>query len=91
MKTHNSLELPIRGMDCAECASHVQKAIASVEGVKDADVLLGAEKAIVRFDVQALDMDRIRRAVHEAGYEVGEDREAEAESRGRDLTRKIFT
>ncbi len=78
-------------MDCAECASHVQRAISSVEGVKEADVLLGAEKAIVRFDVQELDIDRIRRAVREAGYEVGEDREAEAESRGRELTRKILT
>jgi cation transport ATPase len=78
-------------MDCAECASHVQKAIASVEGVKEADVLLGAEKAIVRFDVQALDIDPIRRAVKEAGYEVAGDREAEAASRGKDLTRKILT
>ena len=75
MSDHNEkrLEVPVRGMDCAECAAHVRKAISSVDGVTDADVLLGAEKAIIRFDVDTLDLERIRSAVADAGYEVPRD------------------
>ncbi len=45
-----TIELPITGMDCAECALHVQHALQAVPGVHQADVLLAAEKAIVRLD-----------------------------------------
>ncbi|MFP4375212.1 MAG: heavy metal translocating P-type ATPase, partial [Spirochaetaceae bacterium] len=75
MGDHNQkrVEVPVRGMDCAECAAHVRRAISSVDGVTDADVLLGAEKAIIRFDVDTLDLERIRSAVADAGYEVPRD------------------
>lgn len=85
-------------MDCAECAAHVQKAISSVDGVEDADVLLGAEKAVVRFSIDTLDLDRIRTAVADAGYEVptdgGTDTEPAQESpaaRAAALTRRVMT
>ena len=84
------MEVPIRGMDCADCAAHVRRAISSVEGVTDADVLLGAEKAIVRFQVEELDLRRLKESVREAGYEVA-DGEEETEGRGKRLTRQILT
>ena len=43
-------EIPILGMDCAECTMHVQRAIAALPGVQSVDVLLGAEKAIIQLD-----------------------------------------
>ena len=99
MADQKSMELPIRGMDCAECAAHVRAAISSVDGVTDADVLLGAEKAIVRFTVDELDLDRIHESVRRAGYEVatgeGGDAAQTADggslARGRKLTRQVLT
>lgn len=70
MANQRTLEVPIAGMDCAECAAHVQRAIEKLPGVAKADVLLGAEKAIIEMDEQRVDMDAIRAAVAEAGYSV---------------------
>jgi Cd2+/Zn2+-exporting ATPase/Cu+-exporting ATPase len=105
MSDQKSIEVPVRGMDCAECAAHVQKAISGVEGVENADVLLGAEKAIIRFNVDTLDLDRVRAAVADAGYEVPHDGAAggprsrggtdaapgSAAGRAAGLTRRVLT
>ncbi len=42
-----TVELRISGVDCAECASGLEKALARLSGVRTATVLLGAEKAII--------------------------------------------
>ena len=65
MKT---LKLPIRGMDCGECAEHVKQAIKVVPGVLEVDVLLSAQKAIIRFDPAQTGLPAIRQAVEKAGY-----------------------
>ncbi|HEY4714642.1 MAG TPA: HAD-IC family P-type ATPase, partial [Aquirhabdus sp.] len=68
-----TLEVPIKGMDCAECTQHVQHAISNLDGVKSVDVLLAAEKAIIRLDSDKVDMPAIRKAVASAGeYSVPE-------------------
>jgi Cu+-exporting ATPase len=72
MMTNNILEIPIKGMDCAGCASSVQKAIAGLPGVQSVDVLLNAEKARIQFENEALDLGTLRRAVEAAGYSVPE-------------------
>lgn len=70
MTAHQTLELPISGMECAECASHVQKALANVPGVESAQVLLSSEKAIVRLDPSMANTAALHRAVESAGYRV---------------------
>src|SRR5689334_19271365 len=73
MADMQTLEVPIRGMDCAECTQHVGHAISKLDGVKTVDVLLGAEKAIIQLDPEKVDMPAIRRAVASAGeYSVPE-------------------
>jgi len=42
--------LPIEGMTCASCVRRVEKALAKVEGVHEANVNLATEQATVRFD-----------------------------------------
>lgn len=64
------LEVPIQGMDCAECALHVQQAIADLPGVESVHVLLSSEKAIVRVDPTRVDWSAIRKAVESAGYSI---------------------
>ncbi|MES0340673.1 MAG: cation transporter, partial [Anaerolineales bacterium] len=39
-------EVPIQGMDCAECTRHVQHAISELPGVESVEVYLVSEKAI---------------------------------------------
>ncbi|MDX1689270.1 MAG: HAD-IC family P-type ATPase, partial [Candidatus Promineifilaceae bacterium] len=65
-----SVELPIRGMDCAACARHVQYALEDVPRVTGADVFLSTEKAVVRLDAGGADRDALHRAVADAGYQV---------------------
>lgn len=65
-----SLEVPVKGMDCAECTQHVQHAIAKLPGVESVNVLLASEKAIIRLDPALVDLPAIRKAVENAGYSV---------------------
>lgn len=65
-----SLEVPIKGMDCAECTQHVQHAVAQLPGVVSVNVLLSSEKAIIRLDSTRVDLPAIRKAVESAGYSV---------------------
>jgi Cu+-exporting ATPase len=62
------VEIPIRGMDCAECTRHVRKAIENVPGVESVEVFLTSEKALVRLDPGQVDHASIREAVARAGY-----------------------
>jgi Cd2+/Zn2+-exporting ATPase/Cu+-exporting ATPase len=68
-----TLEIPVLGMDCAECTQHVHKAIASLPGVEKVDVLLAAEKAIIRLDPAHVTLTDLRAAVASAGYSVPAD------------------
>lgn len=89
-----TIELPIGGMDCAECAAHVQQAICAVPGVASAQVLLAAEKALIRLDPAQADRAMITRAVAAAGYSVPAPDEAAGVAAARtapDFTRQILT
>jgi len=65
-----TLEVPISGMDCAECTQHVQHAIAKLPGVQSVDVFLSTEKAVVQLDPGLVQMSDIHSAVQGAGYDV---------------------
>lgn len=64
------IELPVRGMDCTECAQHVQHALSAVPGVLSVEVLLSSEKALLRLDDTAVKMEALHDAVEAAGYSV---------------------
>ncbi len=70
MSELKTLELPIAGMDCAECTQHVRHAIAALPGVASVEVYLAAEKAALRIDPTQVSLDAIRQAVKDAGYSV---------------------
>lgn len=71
MRGEKTLEIPILGMDCAECTRHVEKAIASLPGVETVEVYLASEKAVIRHQGE-IDITAIRNAVANAGYTVGD-------------------
>jgi Cd2+/Zn2+-exporting ATPase/Cu+-exporting ATPase len=70
MANTQTLEIPISGMDCAECTQHVQHAIEKLPGVQSVNVFLGTEKAVVKLDPAQVDIPMIRSAVQGAGYDV---------------------
>ena len=89
-----TLEVPVKGMDCAECTQHVQHAIAQLPGVESVDVLLSSEKAVIRLDPARVDLPAIRRAVASVGnYSVPDTESAEptASLPARDFNRQLVT
>src|SRR6266566_5502629 len=81
------LEIPVQGMDCAECTMHVQHALAALPGVEDVHVLLSSEKAVLQVDPALVDLPTIRKAVEGAGYTVPESTPEEgAETATKPLT-----
>jgi len=90
MTLDQTIEVPVLGMDCAECTQHVQHAIAALPGVRAVDVLLTAEKAIVRLDPLRVDRQAVARAVEGAGYKVATDRRDEARGLRRSVSRLLI-
>ncbi|OPY67608.1 MAG: putative cadmium-transporting ATPase [Syntrophorhabdaceae bacterium PtaU1.Bin034] len=62
--------LTVKGMDCADCAAHVQKEVSKVAGVASAEVSLATGKLKVIPAGGLLDEARIIEAVRRAGYDV---------------------
>ena len=63
------LTLDVDGMSCAACVSRVEKALQSVEGVREASINLALARADVTVGRQAGDIsDKLVEAVHDAGY-----------------------
>ena len=86
-----TVTVPIRGMDCAECTQHVSQAIARLEGVKSVDVLLATEKAIIQLDPATVTLPAIRAAVAGAGdYSVPEQAEPPVTLSGGDFNRQLM-
>lgn len=87
-----TIEVPIQGMDCAECTMHVKKAISSLPGVQAVDVFLASEKAVISLDPQRVQIRDIREAVKAAGYSVpSEVEEAKKDSFSTAFTRQVLT
>ncbi|MBE2272135.1 MAG: heavy-metal-associated domain-containing protein, partial [Anaerolinea sp.] len=80
MASEETLEVPVKGMDCAECVEHVHHAIAALPGVQSVDVYLSSEKAVLRLDPARVSLNDIRQAVADAGYSVPETTETDTVS-----------
>ncbi len=64
-----TLTLPVQGMTCASCVSHVEKALASVDGVSTATVNLATEQATIVLH-KPVPHTILVEAIEDAGYEV---------------------
>jgi P-type Cu+ transporter len=84
-----TVEVPVAGMDCAECTRHVRQAIAALPGVESVEVLLSAERAVVRLDPARVQRADISAAVERAGYRVAASAEGAAPAAG-GFTRQVL-
>ncbi len=67
--TRQQIALPVKGMTCAACVNHVQKALSKVEGAQDVNVNLATEKASLWFEAD-VPTSVLVGAVRETGYDV---------------------
>ncbi|WP_406670388.1 heavy metal translocating P-type ATPase [Methanolobus sp. ZRKC4] len=66
-------DIKVYGMTCMHCHKRVNDAISNLEGVNSVEVSLENEMASVDFDTETIALEDIKKAVTDAGYEVGED------------------
>ena len=62
--------LNISGMTCGGCVRSVSSVLNALDGVVKADVSLDKKCAVVDYDAGKLNVDQLKHAVEEAGYEV---------------------
>lgn len=63
-------KIEISGMTCGGCVSSVNRVLSALDGVVKAEVSLEKKNAVVDYDAAKLNLEQIKRAVTEAGYEV---------------------
>ncbi len=81
------IRIPVSGMTCAACQSHVQKALANQPGVIDASVNLMMQNASITFDPSAVTPGKLVDAIRSTGYGAklaSPDQTAFAEQEARD-------
>ena len=66
-------DIKVYGMTCMHCHKRVTDAISALEGVNSVEVSLEDERASVEFDAERIGLEDIKKAVTDAGYEIGED------------------
>ena len=72
--TRERLTLPIKGMTCASCVSHVTHALEEVSGVEDVSVNLATETATLKLGSEDVELGDLFYAVEDTGYGVGTDK-----------------
>ena len=96
------INLKLRGMSCASCASSIEKTIRNVPGVIECNVNFGTQLAAIAYNRRRTSIEVIQDAVEKAGYSsyslqeqvmvTGEDdvEKAARLAKSRDLIRKII-
>ena len=65
-----SISLPVQGMTCASCVSHVETALKELPGVANVVVNLGTNKASLAYDPARATLTDLARAIDDVGYTV---------------------
>jgi copper chaperone len=65
-------ELSVEGMSCGHCVARVKNALSSVEGVTKAEVSLENKNAVVEYDPDTTNPEKMKKAIADLdlGYEV---------------------
>jgi P-type Cu+ transporter len=61
--------VPIKGMHCASCALVIEKTLLKTEGVKEAKVNYGTEKASIEYDKEMVSLTKMSDLIKPYGYE----------------------
>lgn len=69
-----SISLSITGMTCAACANRIEKNLSKLAGVKQVNVNLATEKALVTYDPAQASVEKMIEKVKKTGYGVQEEK-----------------
>ncbi len=70
---------PVTGMTCASCAATVEKTIKGQKGIISAAVNYANASALLEYDGEQINLEKIKNSVHAAGYEIITDETVTAE------------
>jgi Cd2+/Zn2+-exporting ATPase len=62
--------IPIKGMDCSDCAVVVQHSLERIEGVMSSKVDYASQLLSIEFDRQKVDQATIHKRIHSLGYQA---------------------
>ncbi|MDA8226379.1 MAG: heavy metal-associated domain-containing protein [Desulfitobacterium hafniense] len=62
--------MKVLGVDCNNCAAHVQDALKGVNGIQGIDIRLPEKVALVTFDPSKITKKDIADKVEDVGYDV---------------------
>jgi len=65
-----TINLPVRGMTCGNCARSVEKKLAATPGVARVTVDLAGGSASVEYDAASVKPETLANAIRQLGYEV---------------------
>ncbi|MGE5422516.1 MAG: heavy-metal-associated domain-containing protein [Ignavibacteriales bacterium] len=63
-------KLKILGVDCKNCAAHVQEALDGVKGINNLDIRLEEKIAFITFDPAQVSKQDITEKVEDVGFDV---------------------
>jgi copper chaperone len=64
------IELSVGGMSCSHCATSVTRAIHAIDPQARVSVNVEAGRVSIEPATPSLDLDRVRKAIEDAGYET---------------------
>ncbi|WP_038476529.1 heavy metal translocating P-type ATPase [Shouchella lehensis] len=66
--------LPIEGMTCAACANRIEKGLTRLDGIDEANVNFGTEKAKIRYDSDKITPQVFEEKIEHLGYNVRKEK-----------------
>jgi Cd2+/Zn2+-exporting ATPase len=81
--------MSVQGLDCAECALTLERGVAGMSGVGQAEVNFTLARMVLEYDPQAVSREAIVKQVRELGYEVEEQAASGEAAQGRSLWRRL--
>ncbi|KAF9933895.1 hypothetical protein FBU30_004063 [Linnemannia zychae] len=68
--TPGKITLPVIGMTCMSCVNAITSVLSSLPGVKDVQVSLKQEQAVVEYDPSSIHPGQIKEAIEDCGFDV---------------------
>lgn len=69
METSN-VNIPVKGMHCASCASIIEKTIKKQKGVESCEVNYGTEKVSIKFQPEMVSLNELSKKIEPYGYSL---------------------
>ena len=63
-----TVTIRVKGMTCGGCATSVEKALKSTEGVLEARVSFESSRAVIKYDDQKVTVAKLREVINNTGF-----------------------